>query len=77
MYNYENFKVYVPDAEKGYLRDKTDDHFYFNIKGEENAPEIYVHDIKKNKNGNSYEVCFPAVEPVASYKLVTKFTPNP
>jgi hypothetical protein len=35
MYNWENMKVYVPDCSTATFRDKTDEHFYFNGKGEE------------------------------------------
>ena len=72
MYDWENMKVYVPgvDAEKAILRDKTDEHFYFNGTGEDAAQEVYIHNIKKSKNGNSFECDFPAVDAIATWKMV-------
>lgn len=77
MCNWENLKVYIPDAQNGTFRDQTEDHFYFNAKGEENAPEVYIHTIKMNTYGNSYICDLPAVDPMATWKLTQRFTPNP
>lgn len=70
MFNWENMTKYVPLSENGIFRDKTDEHFYFNGSGKENSPEVYIHTIKKTKNGgNSYHCDFPAADVKATWKM--------